>query len=102
MPKKVLIAGPKKKRTSHGQNGNTEIRDARLDFSAANNEKMTCNWMGAIKKKEDVLPAIYQCALTAAGVGAKQLDDDMDSSSENGHADIESETDTPEGDEEDN
>ena len=102
MPKKVLIAGPKKKQMSHGQNGNTEIWDARLDFSAANNEKMIHDWMGAIKEKDDVLPAIYQHALTAAGVGAKQLDDDMDSSSENGHADIESETDTPENDKEDN
>ena len=69
------------------------MRDAKLDFSATNNEKMTCSWMGAIKKRDDILPAIYQRALAAAGIGARQLEDDVNSDSENDHADIESESD---------
>ena len=52
--------------------------------------------MGAIKKKEDSLPAIYQHALAAVGVGANQVADvDLDSENDRADIDSESETDTP-------
>jgi len=49
--------------------------------------------MGAIKKKGESLPAIYQRALAVSGVSAKQVDD-VDSDSENDCADIDSESET--------
>ena len=71
-------------------------QDSRLDFSSTNYDRTTHQWMGAIKKKGESLPAIYQRALAVAGVSAKQVDD-VDSDSENDCADIdlESETDDP-------
>lgn len=80
MAKKLSIEDPKKKKPNR--------RDARLDFSSTNYEKTTHQWLGAIKKKEDSLPAIYQRAL--ADTGARQPDD-VDSDSENDRADIDSE-----------
>jgi hypothetical protein len=89
----------KRKPTSHGENQNKPTRDARLDFSSTNHDKMTRDWLGAIKKKSDSLPAIYQRALVVAGIlWAKQTDDDMGSEEENVRADIESETDDAEDD----
>lgn len=82
----------KRKPASRGENKVT--RDAKLDFSATNNEKTTRHWMAAIKKKDNVLPTIYQRALAAAGVSARQPDDDMESENENDRANIESETDS--------
>lgn len=94
MAKKVVLEDIKRKPTSRGENQNKETRDARLDFSATNHDQITRHWMGAIKKRDDILPAIYQRALAAAGViSAKQTDDDMDSEDENDRANIESETD---------
>ena len=99
MVKKLLIEDTRKKPTSHGdKNKNKEACDARLDFSATNNGKMTRDWMVGIKKKVDILPDIYQRALMAAGITAKQLNNDMDSDFENDRANIESETDDSEED----
>ena len=57
---------------------------------------MTCDWMGAIKKKDGVVPKIYDRVLKAVGFTAKQSDDDMACTSANDRADIESETDESE------
>jgi hypothetical protein len=77
--KKVVLEDIKRKPMSSRENQNKETWDARLDFSATNHDQMMCHWMGAIKKRDDILPAIYQHALAAAGViGAKQTDDDID------------------------
>ena len=81
MAKKLSIEDPKKKKPN--------CRDARLDFSSTNFEKTTHQWLGAIKKKEDSLPAIYQQALAATS--ARRPDDHVDSDSENDCADIDSE-----------
>jgi hypothetical protein len=97
-----LLEDIKRKPTSHGENQNKPTRDARLDFSSTNHDKMTRHWLGAIKKKADSLPAIYQRALAIAGfICAKQTDNDMDSEEENDRADIESETDDAEDAEDD-
>ena len=79
---------------SRRENQNKPTCDARLDFSSTNHDKMTCDWLRAIKKKSDSLPAIYPHTLVVAGISwAKQTDDDMGSEKENVRADIESETD---------
>jgi len=49
--KKLLNEDPKKKRKKGW--------DSRLDFSSTHHERTTHQWMGAIKKKEDSLLAIY-------------------------------------------
>ena len=85
MVKKLLNEDPKKKRKKGW--------DSSLDFSSTHHERTTHQWMGAIKKKEDSLPAIYQHALAVAGTGSKQVDDE-DSGSENDCADIDSESKT--------
>ena len=94
-----MLEDIKRKPTLCGENQNKPTCDARLNFSSTNHDKMMCDWLGAIKKKADSLPAIYQCTLVVAGIfWAKQTDDDMASEEENVRADIESETDDAEDD----
>ena len=70
-----MLEDTKRKPSSCRETQNKETRNVRLDFSATNYDKMTCHWVGAIKKKDDILPAIYQCALAAASIiSAKQTD----------------------------
>jgi hypothetical protein len=96
VPKRLLIEDPKKKSMSHKENKNKGTHNARLDFSATNNGKMTCDWMDAIRKKDGIVPKIYDRVLKAAGYAAKQSDDDMPHISVNDCADVESETDESE------
>ena len=91
-----MIDDPKKKSASHKENKNKGTCNARLNFSATNNGKMTCDWMEAIKKKDGVVPKIYDHVLRTVGYTAKQSDDDMPRTSANDRADIESETDESE------
>jgi hypothetical protein len=96
--KKLLLEDIKRKPGSRRESQNKVTRDAKLDFSATNNGKATRHWVAAIKKRDDILPTIYQRALAAAGISANLPDDDMASDSENDRANIESETDDPEDD----
>ena len=84
-----MIEGPKKKQPSRREKKDNETRDSKHNFSGTNNGEMTNQWMGAINKRKDTLSAIY---VRASGVKPKPSDSDIDGGSENGRADIESET----------
>ena len=85
-----MIDNSKKKPTSRGDHEG--IWDARLDFSATNNGKMTRCWAEAIQKKGD-LQEVYRRACEIGGFRAKQHDNNITYESENDRANIESETD---------
>jgi hypothetical protein len=97
--KKQLVENPKwkafKNAAPHKENqeGNREIRDSKHDFSYANNRKVTCLWMSAIKKKVDtIFPEICERAQAAAGVATKKPIIFTDpSSTTNARADLDSE-----------
>lgn len=68
------------------------MRNSKLDFSANNYLDTTRDWVGALKKKHDVFPAVYDRAKAASGRSIKHADTDMLPSTSNARADIDSES----------